>query len=47
MDKGIVAADASPLITLASAGAFDLLRKLFGRILVTTGVRNGAMVESG
>ena len=40
MGKGIVAADASPLITLASAGAFDLLRKLFGRILVTTAVRN-------
>ena len=40
MDEGIVAAAASPLITLASAGAFDLLRKLFGRILVTTAVRN-------
>ena len=40
MDKRIVATDASPLITLISAGAFDLLRKLFGRITVTTAVRD-------
>ena len=40
MDEGIVAADASPLITLASVGAFDLLRELFGRITVTTAVRD-------
>ena len=40
MDERIVAADASPLITLASIGAFNLLRELFGRIVVTTAVRN-------
>lgn len=40
MDERIVAADASPLITLASIGAFDLLRELFGHIVVTTAVRN-------
>lgn len=40
MDERLVAADASPLITPASIGAFDLLRELFGRILVTAAVRN-------
>lgn len=40
MDEGIVAADANPLITLASAGVLGLLPKLFGRVLVTATVRD-------
>ena len=40
MADTLVAADASPLIGLAAAGAFDLLRRLFGRITVTTVVRD-------
>ena len=40
MAKRFVAADASPLIGLAAAGAFDLLRRLFGQITVTTAVRD-------
>ena len=35
-----VAADASPLIGLAAAGAFELLRELFGRVTVTEAVRD-------
>ena len=40
MDARLVAADASPLIGLAAAGAFDLLRKLFGIVTVTAVVRD-------
>ena len=40
MAERIVAADASPLIGLAAAGGFDLLRRLFGRIVVTAQVRD-------
>ena len=40
MAERLVAADASPLIGLASAGAFDLLRGLFGEIAVTAQVRD-------
>ncbi len=40
MAERLVVADASPLIGLATAGAFDLLRGLFGRIAVTAGVRD-------
>jgi hypothetical protein len=40
MAKRVVAADASPLIGLAAAGAFDLLRGLFGRVTVTAAVRD-------
>ena len=40
MAERFVAADASPLIGLASAGGFDLLRRLFGRIVVTAQVRD-------
>lgn len=40
MAERLVAADASPLIGLASAGGFDLLRRLFGRIVVTAQVRD-------
>ena len=35
-----VVADASPLIFLAKIGRFDLLRQLFGRIVVTQAVRH-------
>ena len=40
MAQRLVAADASPLIGLAAAGAFDLLRELFGTVTVTTAVRD-------
>lgn len=35
MQDRLVAADASPLIGMAAAGAFDLLRALFGTVTVT------------
>jgi predicted nucleic acid-binding protein len=40
MAERVVAADASPLIGLASAGAFDVLERLFGRVVVTHTVRD-------
>lgn len=40
MAERLVAADASPLIGLAAAGAFHLLRTLFGQITVTAAVRD-------
>ena len=40
MAARLVAADASPLIGLASAGAFGLLRKLFVKVTVTAAVRD-------
>ena len=40
MAERLVAADASPLIGLASAGAFGLLRELFATVTVTTAVRD-------
>jgi len=40
MAERFVAADSSPLIGLAAAGAFELLRDLFGRVTVTTAVRD-------
>ena len=40
MDERLVAADASQLIGLAAAGAFDLLRQLFGTVTVTAVVRD-------
>lgn len=40
MERTLVIADASPLIGLASAGAFDLLRRLFGQVTVTAVVRD-------
>lgn len=43
MAKRLVAADASPLIGLAAAGAFDLLRQLFGTITVTAAVHDEVM----
>jgi predicted nucleic acid-binding protein len=38
MAKGLVAVDASPLIGLAAAGDFDLLRRLFGKLTITRAV---------
>ena len=43
MAERFVAADASPLIGLAAAGAFDLLRRLFGTVTVTAAVRDEVM----
>ncbi len=43
MAKRLVAADASPLIGLAAAGAFHLPRKLFGTVTVTAAVRDEVM----
>ena len=40
MANRLVAADASPLIGLAAAGAFDVLHSLFGQVTVTTTVRD-------
>ena len=40
MAQELVVCDASTLIGLASAGAFDLLRRLFGQVVVTSTVRD-------
>lgn len=40
MAERLVVADASPLIGLAAAEGFELLRRLFGQITVTTHVRD-------
>ena len=40
MANRFVAADASPLIGLATAGAFHLLKELFGHVRVTPAVRS-------
>jgi predicted nucleic acid-binding protein len=39
----IVVADTSPLIGLAAADAFDLLRRLFGHVVITAAVRDEVM----
>jgi predicted nucleic acid-binding protein len=39
MDR-LIAADSSPLIGLATAGAFDLLRQLFGTVMITRLVKD-------
>lgn len=39
MAEKTVISDASPLIGLAAAGGFDLLRELFGAVMVTATVR--------
>ena len=39
MAEELVVSDASTLIGLAAAGAFDLLRELFGQVAVSTRVR--------
>ena len=40
MAKELVVSDASTLIGLAAAEAFDLLRQLFGEVTVTVAVRD-------
>ena len=45
MAERLVAVDASPLIGLAKAGAFSLLRDLFGTIAVTRIVRDEVMAR--
>ena len=47
MAERLVAADASPLIGLAAAGAFDLLRGLFDRVTVTAAVRDEVLAGGG
>lgn len=47
MAKGLAAADASPLIGLAVADAFHLLRELFGTVTITTVVRDEVMAGGG
>ena len=47
MAERLVAADASPLIGLAAAGAFDLLRRLFDRVTVTAAVRDEVLAGVG
>ncbi len=46
MAERLVAADASPLIGLAAAGAFHLLRTLFDEITVTAAVRDEVLAGS-
>ncbi len=40
MTRRVVIADAGPLIALARIEALDLLRQLFGRVCITTTVRD-------
>ena len=40
MARRLVVADASPLIGLVAAGAFDLLRRLYGQVTITESVRD-------
>ncbi len=47
MDARLVAVDASPLIGLAAAGAFDLLRRLLGTVTVTAVVRDEVLAGGG
>jgi uncharacterized protein len=39
----LVTADASPLIGLAAAGVFDLLRRLYGTVTITRAVKDEVM----
>ncbi len=43
----VVLSDASPLIALAAAGVFDLLRELFGAVTVTATVRREVLAGKG
>ncbi len=47
MAERLVVADASPLIGLAAAGAFDLLRRLFDQVTVTAAVRDEVLAGGG
>ena len=46
MEKELVASDASTLMGLASAGAFDLLHQLFGQVAVTATVRDEVLPKA-
>lgn len=46
-ETGTVFSDASPLIALAAAGAFDLLRRLFGRVSITATVGREVLAGKG
>lgn len=47
MARRLVVADASPLIGLAAAGAFDLLRRLYGQVTITESVRDEVLAGGG
>ena len=44
--RDLVVSNASPLITLAKIGQFDLLEKLFGRIIIPQAVFNEVVIHS-
>lgn len=47
MTRRVVIADAGPLIALARIEALDLLRQLFGRVYITTTVRDELLPAQG
>lgn len=47
MARKVVLSDASPLIGLAAAGGFNLLRKLFGTVTITATVRREVAAGKG
>ena len=47
MAQKVVLSDASPLIGLAAAGGFELLRDLFGTVTVTRTVRSEVVAGTG
>lgn len=47
LEERLVLGDASPLIGLAAAGGFDLLRRLFGALCVTAAVRDEVLAGGG
>ncbi|HEY8518865.1 MAG TPA: DUF3368 domain-containing protein [Gammaproteobacteria bacterium] len=47
MEKTLIVADASLLIGLAAAGAFDLLRRLYGTLLITRLVKDEVTAGAG
>lgn len=47
LEERLVFGDASPLIGLAAAGGFNLLRRLFGALRVTAAVRDEVLAGQG
>lgn len=47
MPRRLVAVDASSLIGLSAVGAFGLLEKLFGTVLITSAVRDEVLAGEG
>lgn len=47
LEERLVLGDASPLIGLAAAGGFDLLRRLFGALRITAAVRDEVLAGGG